>query len=78
MFLGFLLGFAFCFICFLVAYAVIRIILFKWGKGISRLVENEVGRLQDKTNPGIDIVYPDLVKEAFNNDATLDDLTNIK
>lgn len=78
MFLGFLLGFIFCFICFLTAYAILRLTLFKWGGKIAYSAEKELGKLQDKLNPGSEIVFPNLVKEAFDNNATLEEIIKIK
>lgn len=72
----FVLGFVSCFVLFCVAYAVVRIIIFHYGKTIIPAIENEIGRLIDKSIGGATISYPELEKERFeeNEEVNVDEL----
>lgn len=69
--LYFVLGFVSCFVLFLVAYAVVRELIFRKGSQIITAVENELGRLIDKSVNSAAIIYPEVEKEAFLNDDEL-------
>ena len=72
----FVLGFMTCFVLFCVSYAVVRTIIFQYGNVISRTVENEIGRLIDKSIGGTTISYPELERERFqeNGEVEIDSL----
>jgi len=74
--LNFVAGFVSCFVLFAVSYAVVRTIIFHRGKQIVRAVENEIGRLIDKSIDSATISYPELEKERFEeeSDLLIDDL----
>jgi hypothetical protein len=61
--IGFIGGFIFCFICFLTAFCLLRVLIFKTD--LVRKTENWINILQDEIPKGAEIVYPNLVKEKF-------------
>lgn len=75
MLIGFLLGFTFCFICFFVAFIILREIIYKYGKPLTRKLENELRLMEDACIDGTQIIEPDYSKEVFNAEAsTIEDL----
>jgi Fe2+ transport system protein B len=73
--IGFFTGLIFGIILFLVAYAIMREIIFKWGKPLGRMLENQLNEYADKTSGATQIVYPDLTTEMFNKEgSTLEDI----
>jgi len=74
-FIGFVAGFAFCFIFFMVSYIILREIIYKYGQQIRRRLEHELDGLEEKTKFGTEIIFPDDSKDIFKNeDTTIDDL----
>ena len=70
----FVLGFVSCFVLFLVAYAVVRELIFRHGKKIVGAVQNEISRLADKSIDNATIIYPKLEEELFEAGASIDKL----
>lgn len=71
---GFFCGIVFTFICFVVAYVILRELIFKYGKPIGRMIENQLNQMESKTQEGTEIVFPNHYEEMFNKDgSTLED-----
>ena len=71
----FLLGFITALIAVLIFYIIIRELIFKHGKFIRNIVENELNKLDDATLDKTQIVFPNKSKEIFDNEnSTLEDL----
>jgi len=74
-FIAFFCGFALCLIFFTVSYLVLRELIFKYGKFITRKLENEINLFDEATKEGTEIVYPDNSKEIFDKeDSQIEDL----
>lgn len=74
-FIAFFCGFALCFIFFIVSYLVLRELIFKYGKFITRKLENEINLFDEATKDGTEIIYPDETREIFDKeDSQIEDL----
>jgi hypothetical protein len=73
--LGFFMGFIFCFFLILLAFIIVREIIFKYGVPIKTIVERALDKFEDKTKNGTTIVFPETTKEIFDEtDSKLSDL----
>lgn len=74
-FIAFFCGFVLCLIFFTVSYWVLRELIFKYGKFITRKLENEINLFDEATKEGTEIIYPDNSKEIFDKeDSQIEDL----
>lgn len=72
---GFFVGFLACFIFFLVAYAVIKEIIFKYGKTIIKETEDTLNKMGEHVMDKTTIIYPNYTEEAFKDgDLKLDEI----
>ncbi len=74
-FIAFFCGFALSTIIFITAYFIVRELIFKYGKFITRKIENEVNLLDELTKRGAEIVFPDYSEDIFKKeDSNIQDL----
>jgi len=71
--MGVIVGFTFCFILFLVAYAMVKELIDRWGVEIKQKALNNLSKLEEKTISA-NIVYPDFGAEKFAQSESIDEL----
>ena len=73
---GFIFGFILCAMFMVISILTLREIIFKYGKTVKRVVENELNRYYDATLQETEIIYPDNTLDNFKKSDKLEDLLN--